>query len=260
MPYTSKAQQRFMYATMPKTAKKWAHETPNIKKLPQHVKNEGIMEEHFDHPGCEDTVGKIFVVLKPHPETTPEDLVHSTHAFGMNQYDPQGIHGIYNDEEEANMVAEAAHKQLHKHLKLVEKKKDDILEKINHHISRLQKEVNGHMKEAAENPELTEEHHDLAERKMTRIRDLHAKRKMVEASKKELPKDPLKENSPAPSKPKPNPTIAPGKPVQKPGPRRPLGNPEVRPKPKAQISENEDQILDKIVKRYQDLKNSRKNG
>ena len=44
------------------------------------------------------------------------------------------------------------------------------------------------MKEAAENPELTEEHHDLAERKMTRIRDLHAKRKMVEASKKELPK------------------------------------------------------------------------
>jgi len=188
MPFKSKAQQRFMYATMPKTAEKWAHETPNIKKLPQHVKNENMMEEHFDHPGCEDTVGKIYVVLKPHPETSPEDMVQTTHAFGMGQYDPQGIHGIYNNEEEANVVAESAHKELHKHLGEVEKKKDHILGKISHHINRLQKEVNGHMKEAAEKPELTEKHHELAERKMAKIRELRTKHKMVTASKKELPK------------------------------------------------------------------------
>jgi len=188
MPFKSKAQQGFMFATMPKTAKKWAHETPNIEKLPQHVKEETMMEEHFDHPGCEDTVGKIFVVLKPHIETSPEDMVQTTHAFGMGQYDPQGIHGVYNDEEEANMVAESAHKELHKHLSEVEKKKDHILGKITHHIGRLQKEVNGHMKEAAEKPELTEKHHELAERKMAKIRELRTKHKMVMASKKELPK------------------------------------------------------------------------
>ena len=35
MPFKSKAQQRFMFATMPKTAKKWAKETSNIKALPK---------------------------------------------------------------------------------------------------------------------------------------------------------------------------------------------------------------------------------
>jgi hypothetical protein len=39
MPFKSKAQQRFMFATMPDRAKTWAHETKNIKKLPQHVRH-----------------------------------------------------------------------------------------------------------------------------------------------------------------------------------------------------------------------------
>ena len=35
MPFKSKAQQRYMFAAMPKTAKRWAKETPNIKSLPK---------------------------------------------------------------------------------------------------------------------------------------------------------------------------------------------------------------------------------
>jgi hypothetical protein len=35
MPFKSKAQQKYMFATMPKTAKKWVKETPNIKSLPK---------------------------------------------------------------------------------------------------------------------------------------------------------------------------------------------------------------------------------
>ena len=43
MPFRSKAQQGFMFAEearggLPKgTALRWAHHTPNIKKLPEHV-------------------------------------------------------------------------------------------------------------------------------------------------------------------------------------------------------------------------------
>lgn len=55
----------------------------------------------------------------------------------------------------------------------------------------------------------------------------------------------------APSKPNPGPAIAPGKPGEKPGPRRPLGNPDVKPKPKAM---NEEEMVDKIVKRFQSRK------
>lgn len=35
MPFKSKAQQRFMFATNPSKAKEWAKETPNIKALPE---------------------------------------------------------------------------------------------------------------------------------------------------------------------------------------------------------------------------------
>lgn len=44
MPYKSKAQQRYMFAAEkrgdvePGTAKRWADETPNMKKLPEKVK------------------------------------------------------------------------------------------------------------------------------------------------------------------------------------------------------------------------------
>ncbi len=35
MPFKSKAQQKYMFANMPKTAKRWAKETPNMKSLPK---------------------------------------------------------------------------------------------------------------------------------------------------------------------------------------------------------------------------------
>lgn len=41
MPFKSKAQQRFMFATMPKTAKKWAKKTPSMKRLPARAKKGG---------------------------------------------------------------------------------------------------------------------------------------------------------------------------------------------------------------------------
>lgn len=37
MPFKSKAQQRYMFATMSETAKEWAHETPDIKGLPEKI-------------------------------------------------------------------------------------------------------------------------------------------------------------------------------------------------------------------------------
>lgn len=37
MPFKSKAQQGYMFASMPKTAKRWAKKTPNIKSLPKRV-------------------------------------------------------------------------------------------------------------------------------------------------------------------------------------------------------------------------------
>jgi hypothetical protein len=41
MPFKSKAQQGFMFATMPKTAKKWAKKTKSMKSLPARAKKKG---------------------------------------------------------------------------------------------------------------------------------------------------------------------------------------------------------------------------
>lgn len=187
MPFRSQAQQRYMYSQHPKIAKRWAQETPNMKNLPQHVEEMEMKAEHWDHPGCDDKIGKVFVVLKPNPESVPVDLVHQTHAFGVGQFDPQQVHGIYTDQNEANLVAEAACSKLRKHLGEVEKKKDTVISKIDKHIARLQKEINAHMKEATERPEMSEKHHELAERKMSTIRELRNKHKLVKGAKKQLP-------------------------------------------------------------------------
>lgn len=39
MPFKSKAQMKWMYSNKPKMAKKWAKETPNIKKLVSRLKS-----------------------------------------------------------------------------------------------------------------------------------------------------------------------------------------------------------------------------
>jgi len=38
MPFKSQKQRKFMFARMPKIAKRWAKETRNIKSLPKKVK------------------------------------------------------------------------------------------------------------------------------------------------------------------------------------------------------------------------------
>ena len=148
------------------------------QQMPQQMMQqmEPEMPSH-EHPGCEDSVGDIFVVLKPTPDAGPEDLVHQTHAFGMGQYDPTKVYGVYQDGEEANIVAEAACNELYKHMKEVEDKKHSVTEKIERMIAKMQREVNNHMKSG------NDQHAQMMLEKISGLRNQH---KMVQSSKKEL--------------------------------------------------------------------------
>lgn len=42
MPFKSKAQQRWMFWKHPQMAKRWAHHTPSIKKLPEKVNKKSL--------------------------------------------------------------------------------------------------------------------------------------------------------------------------------------------------------------------------
>jgi len=45
MPFKSKAQQRYLFATYPKIAKEFADETKDYKDLPEHVKPDFRMKK-----------------------------------------------------------------------------------------------------------------------------------------------------------------------------------------------------------------------
>ncbi len=45
MPFKSKAQMRYLFATHPKVAKEFADKTPDMDELPQHVKPDFKMKK-----------------------------------------------------------------------------------------------------------------------------------------------------------------------------------------------------------------------
>lgn len=51
MPFTSKAQAKFLFAVKPEIAKEFARKTMSIKKLPEHVRKRSkkIMAGHKNH-------------------------------------------------------------------------------------------------------------------------------------------------------------------------------------------------------------------
>lgn len=65
MPFKSKAQQRFMFARHPKMAKRWADETPSIKKLPEKVKKSA--QEIAVEAGVRHILRKLGAVPPPIP-------------------------------------------------------------------------------------------------------------------------------------------------------------------------------------------------
>lgn len=196
MPFTSKAQQRFMFAKHPKIAKKWAEKTPDIKSLPQHVKKEEGVEEAIikePKPIFANTVD-FWVVEKPKsPTENPQMLVHKADPFMFARqviggFRPEEVHGFYTDEDEATNAAHDLVKAVFESAKALEEKKEEVTSKLEKYISKLQTEINKHMKAAGDNPEEADSHHAMAERKMAMIKELRGKSKMVEASKKQLVK------------------------------------------------------------------------
>lgn len=147
------------------------------KKESKSLKENHEMGMGDGHPGCEDTIGQISIVLKPTPGASPEELVHTTHAFGMHQFDPSTVHGVYQDEKQAQQVAEAACGAMEEHLQSVEEKKMAVTSGIEEAIKKLQKEVNRCMEVGKD---------QRAQQVIQKIAELRSKHQMVEASKKPI--------------------------------------------------------------------------
>lgn len=195
MPFKSKAQMKAAFGghlgkAMQKKAPEWAEKTKDIKHLPKHVKKEGAVNEAsmFASPL------EFYVVEKPQSYTERSgEIMFKSSPFGfakqvMGGLSPEMVHGFYLSEDEASRVAEDLVKKVMEAAQALEEKKADVTGKLDKTIHKLQKEINRHMNEASKDPVAADKHHSMAERKMQMIKALREKHKMVESSKKELPK------------------------------------------------------------------------
>ena len=138
---------------------------------------------------------EFFVVEKSKdPMDDPNDLVFASDPISFaNQIRggllPEDVVGFYLSEDEALNAAHDQVQAVYEAARGLEDKKNTVTEKINKAIDRLQKEVNMHMKASRENPLEAEGHDTQAANKMMKIKELRAKHKMVEGSKKQLEKD-----------------------------------------------------------------------
>lgn len=201
MPAVSKKQQRFMGAVRaaqkgatpisgkvasvakemePSDVKKFA--ATKHKGLPNKVKKEAF----------ENTIGEIYAVRKPFEECDQASMVQKVDPLqgimAGGQYTPEMFHGIYNDEKQAQSVAETLYNEYFKGLQALEEKKEMTGNKIKKAIDKLEKERKKHVEMAKENPAEASKCRQHIANITTKIDDLMTKMERIEKSKKQLEK------------------------------------------------------------------------
>lgn len=138
---------------------------------------------------------KFYAVRKPErPDAKLEEILHEVDPFSFSQLHstgavmPEGIHGFYLNQEEALGEAQKQLKAVYEKFAKLEEKKGKVSEKLQKRMDSLQKQVNRHLKDAKADPANADLHQTKAEQLLSKIRTLRDKHKMVETSKKPLPK------------------------------------------------------------------------
>ena len=142
--------------------------------------------------GLVDEVGAFWVVTTAGEESVLADVLFESNVLDFASRVKGGlveadVLGIYVEEAKATKVAEDKLKAIQTKLKEVEGKKGQITGQIEEIIKKLQKEINLHLEAGNQ--------HEQAEGKMSKIKELREKSKIVEFSKK-----PLEEKSDKPTK------------------------------------------------------------
>lgn len=135
---------------------------------------------------------EFYVVEKSKdPMDDPMKLYFKTDPIGFaNQIRggllPEDIHGIYISEDEALNAAHDQVQSVYEAAKNLEAKKNTVTEKLQKKIQMMQKEVDGHLKAAKNDPQNADAHQTKAEEVLSRIREYRAKHQVVEKAKKPL--------------------------------------------------------------------------
>jgi hypothetical protein len=166
MPAVSKKQQHFMGLVSSAQKGKLKHPSKEVEKaaktmskksvkdfastktkgLPTKVKpaKKSIVKENY-----ENTVGKLYVVVKPKAGAPEEEIIHEIDpVMGAAHHglDHQTIHGVYKTENEARKASDKVKEMHSEGMKKLDEKKDTVASKLTKKIEALDKKRAAHFK------------------------------------------------------------------------------------------------------------------
>lgn len=194
MPYTSSTSDGkvTVYKKIGKKKKVVGHTTPGKKDaylaaLHIHSKDKDKKNENMQF---DNQIGDIYAVARPYDGCQVGKMVHKVDPMvGIQNLEPQQVHGFYPDEDSAMGVAQGLYEDHVKKMQMLEKRKDEVIKKIKETIDELEAKRTESVNMIKENPKDSAKHKDTIARLATKIDDLMTKLEKIEKSKKEIEKD-----------------------------------------------------------------------
>jgi hypothetical protein len=190
MPATSEKQRKLFGAALaakrgakPISQKisKIAKATPEKELSKMASKDEGMQYDN--------QIGDIYAVAMPYDGCQATDMVHKVDPMvGVQNLEPQQVHGFYPQEDMAMSVAEGLHGDHMKTAEMLEEKKGKVGDKLKKVIDQLEKKRKEHVDMAKEDPKNASKHKEGIAKIAGQIDDLMTKMEKIEKSKKQIAK------------------------------------------------------------------------
>jgi hypothetical protein len=171
---TEKAKEKYKTALNIAAAKSAGAKIPNIKK---------------ENMTYDNQVGDMYAVQRPYDGCNPKKLVYKVDPLmGINEagIDPTEVYGAYLDEKAAVMMAEKLCNEFTKASMMLEKKKQQVVDKLKEAIDQLEDKRRDAIEIIKENPKDSGSQKDTIAQLATKIDDLMTKLEKIEKSKKEI--------------------------------------------------------------------------
>lgn len=136
----------------------------------------------------EGPITELFLVKMPMAGCAMDDMVHQIDplvGLGGMELAPDQVHGVYQNPETAQTIAEMLCKECMQRETMLEEKKEKTTEKIKRMIDKLEKQRKDHVNMVKEDPKNASKHRDHVAKLATKIDDLISKLEVIEKSKKQ---------------------------------------------------------------------------
>lgn len=174
---TEKAKEAYKTALNIGAAKSNGAKIPNLKK---------------ENMTFDNQVGDMYAVQRPYDGCASNKLVHKVDPLmGINGagIDASQVYGAYLDEKAAMMMAEKLCNEFTKAAVMLEKKKQQVVDRLKGAIDELEDKRRECIGMIKENPKESGAHKETIAQLATKIDDLMTKLEKIEISKKEIKKE-----------------------------------------------------------------------